>query len=32
MPLMRFQTEQIIQKLCEVDVLLSQVRNVSEAF
>ena len=32
MPLMRFPAEQIIQKLREVEVLLSQVRNVSEAF
>ena len=32
MPRKRFKTEQIIQKLREVEVLLSQVRNVSEAF
>ena len=31
MPRKRFQTEEIIQKLREVEVLLSQGRNVSEA-
>ena len=31
MPRKRFRTEQIIQKLREVEVLLSQGRNVSEA-
>ena len=31
MPRKRFKTEQIIQKLREVEVLLSQGRNVSEA-
>ena len=31
MPCKRFKTEQIIQKVREVEVLLSQRRNVSEA-
>ena len=31
MPRKRFQTEEIIQKLREAEVLLSQVRNVAEA-
>ena len=31
MPRKRFKTEEIIQKLREADVLLSQGRNVSEA-
>jgi hypothetical protein len=31
MPRQRFQTEEIIQKLREAEVLLSQGRNVAEA-